>query len=183
MDKPLRGLQEQPHKAIQKCICTLMPVIFIPVCAKCWKGGLEFAPPGCLTARAHLPALQLMLAHSTHQGTACRVWLRKRQEKSVSKKKCYLVSSSNKAFTGEQKWFGPLTKCSLPKKIHAQAHMFQVAAGRSVAAHVSLQHFLFGSRLLFFLCLFIKLQIYRKVTLCNPRCFIALVNQLIVTRF
>lgn len=104
-------------------------------------------------------------------------------ESSEQKKKCYLVSSSNKAFTGEQKWFGPLTKRSLPKKIHAQAHMFQVAAGRSVAAHVSLQHFLFGSRLLVFLCLFIKLQIYRKVTLCNPRCFIALVNQLIVTRF
>lgn len=87
----------------------------------------------------------------------------------MRKKTRYLVSSSNKAFTGEEKWFGPLTKCSLPKKIHAQAHMFQVAAGRSVAAHLSLQHFLFGSR--GFLCLFIKLQIYRKVTLCNPRLF------------
>lgn len=72
MDKPPRGLQEQPHKAIQKCICTLMPVIFIPVYDKCWKGGLQFAPPGCLTARAHLPALQLMLAPSTQQGTVCR---------------------------------------------------------------------------------------------------------------
>ncbi|EOB00211.1 hypothetical protein Anapl_14439 [Anas platyrhynchos] len=60
-------------------------------------------------------------------------------ESSEQKKKCYLVSSSNKAFTGEQKWFGPLTKRSLPKKIHAQAHMFQVAAGRSVAAHLSLK--------------------------------------------
>lgn len=128
-------------------------------CVHCvGRKDVQLALQGSLTPRTRLPPLLLILTHRTRWSTAPTGWLRKGQEKLMTKK-CRPFSASNKAFTGEQRWFGLLTRCRLPKKTHAQIHIFQVAAGRSVAVHWSLQY------KLFFLHLLLKLQIYREVTL------------------
>lgn len=109
-----------------------------------WKGRIFSVPSDCQ---------DLSASHSSWwEG-----WLRKWQKTEMTKK-CCLFSASNKAFSGEQKWSEPLMRCRLPKKTHGQIPIFQVAGGRNVTVHWSLQHGLF-------LHLLIKLRIYREVTL------------------
>lgn len=98
-------------------------------CAPHWKGRICSVPSDCQNLSA---------SHSSWwEG-----WLRKWQKTAMTKK-CCLFSASNKAFPGEQKWSELLMRYRLPKKTHGQIRIFQVAGGRNVTVHWSLQHSLF----------------------------------------